>query len=248
MIKRSFTFLGFLLFSFFLTSCKKSEQASHRELIVGMSADYPPFAYFNNGEITGFEVELIQQLGKQLGYKVLIKDMPFDSLIGALQAKRIDLVISAMSATDERKKSIDFSDDYHLSKPVILVEKSSQFTSFKQLYDQVLGVQMGTIYESELKKIQEINTKLKIHSLNKVPDLLQDLWLKRISGIVVGDIEAKTLVRKYPQLTCVDSKQSITAYAIAFPKNSSLKATINKALKDFMNTKKFEKIRSHYFN
>jgi polar amino acid transport system substrate-binding protein len=84
-----------------------------RPLLIGMELAYPPFEMTDPaGKPAGVSVDLAHALGKHLGRKVRIENTPFDGLIPALKTGRVDLVISSMTATQERSKSIDFSDPY----------------------------------------------------------------------------------------------------------------------------------------
>ena len=107
-----------------LLACGKKENAAtenknaageEKVLRVGLNAVFAPFEYVENGEIKGFDIDLINEIGKNLGYKIEIIDQSFDGLIPALKAGKIDLIISGMSATEERKKSVDFTDEYFMS-------------------------------------------------------------------------------------------------------------------------------------
>lgn len=96
-----------------LPACKKSETGSARPLIVGMDLSYPPFETIGvGGEPTGVSVDLAKALGESLGREVRIENMPFVGLIPSLKSGKIDLIISSMSDTPERRNSIAFSDPY----------------------------------------------------------------------------------------------------------------------------------------
>src|SRR5262249_29166250 len=94
----------------FLTGC---EQDKTPKLRVGMEASYAPFEFKNEkGELDGVDVKIAEALAKHLGLKLVISEYTFAGIITALQGDEIDCIISAMTATDERRKSIDFSDPY----------------------------------------------------------------------------------------------------------------------------------------
>ena len=93
-----------------LNGCSRQ---SHNQLIVGMELAYPPFEMTDpQGHPAGVSVDLANALGKYLGRDVEIQNIPFDGLIPSLQTRKIDLIISSMTATAERAKTIDFSDPY----------------------------------------------------------------------------------------------------------------------------------------
>ncbi len=95
-------------------------------LVVGMDLSYPPFETLDaSGQPTGVSVDLARALGESLGRRVRIENIPFVGLIPALKSKRIDLVISSMTDTPERRQSIAFSEPYLSTGLALLVAKNS---------------------------------------------------------------------------------------------------------------------------
>lgn len=95
-------------------------------LKVGTSADYAPFEYVDAAkgeEIIGFDIDLIKLVGEKIGVDMQVQDMDFNSLVPALQAGKIDVVISGMTPNPEREKVVDFSDKYNETEQVIIVKK-----------------------------------------------------------------------------------------------------------------------------
>nr|6Y16_A Chain A, Amino acid ABC transporter, periplasmic amino acid-binding protein,Amino acid ABC transporter, periplasmic amino acid-binding protein [Thermotoga maritima MSB8]6Y16_B Chain B, Amino acid ABC transporter, periplasmic amino acid-binding protein,Amino acid ABC transporter, periplasmic amino acid-binding protein [Thermotoga maritima MSB8] len=89
------------------------EIKSRGYLLVGLSADFPPFEFVDeNGNIVGFDVDLAKEIARRLGVELKIVDMTFDGLIPSLLTKKIDVIISGMTITEERKKVVAFSDPY----------------------------------------------------------------------------------------------------------------------------------------
>jgi len=102
------------------------DETSPEPLIIGMELNYPPFEMTDAaGNPSGVGVEMAHALGDYLHRPVTIENMPFEGLIPALKTGRIDLIISSMTATEERRKSIDFSDPYLSTGLAILVKKES---------------------------------------------------------------------------------------------------------------------------
>jgi polar amino acid transport system substrate-binding protein len=114
----------------FAVSCALKPKST---LIVGMELNYPPFEMVDpQGKPTGISVEMANELGKFLEKKVQIQNIPFDGLIPALKTGKIDLIISSMTETPERAKSIDFSDPYLRTGLCLLVNKSAPIDSVDQ--------------------------------------------------------------------------------------------------------------------
>jgi polar amino acid transport system substrate-binding protein len=122
-------------------------QKSHDQLIVGMELAYPPFEMTDQqGRPAGVSVDLANALGQYLGRRVEIQNIPFDGLIPSLQTAKIDLIISSMTATAERAKSISFSDPYLKTGLCLLVGKNSPIQSIQDADqpDKTLAVKRGT--------------------------------------------------------------------------------------------------------
>jgi polar amino acid transport system substrate-binding protein len=119
----------------------------HPQLIVGMELAYPPFETSDpHGQPSGVSVDLAHDLGKFLGREVEIQNIPFDGLIPSLQTRKIDLIISSMTPTEERAKTIAFSEPYLSTGLCLLVGKNSPIQNMAEA-DQdgrVLAVKQGT--------------------------------------------------------------------------------------------------------
>ena len=127
---------GLLLLMVLFPVCQGGAVAAEARdtLIVGMELAYPPFEMTDvKGEPTGVSVDLAHALGKALGKKIVIQNMAFDGLIPSLKTGKIDLIISSMTATAERAKSIDFSDPYLQTGLCLLVKKDSPIQTITDL-------------------------------------------------------------------------------------------------------------------
>lgn len=141
-----------------LTACGPKQPANHLEAIktagvikIGTSADYPPFEYVDQaGNMAGFDVELMQELAKNLGVKVEWVDMPFDSLIAAVQEGKIDASIAAFNYSEERDEKIDFTVPYFTNEDAFVVAEgfADTITAPEDLAKYTVGVQSGTTQDS----------------------------------------------------------------------------------------------------
>lgn len=214
-----------------LVGCKdeKKETDAQTAIVVVTSADYPPFEFYQNGEMVGFEIDLMKAIAKELKRDIKFQDLPFDSIIGSLQAKRVDMAISGISATEERAKVVDFTTHYNESKSVIIIDDAT-INTMSDLKGKIVGVQMGSTYESCLKEWQSKVEDLQIQSLTKVPDLIQNLKVKRIVGIALGVTEANAVMAQVKGLRMINIPDTEISYAIAVPKGSELTAQINSVI------------------
>ena len=137
----------FLALSLLFTLCACSRST---KLIIGTDATYPPFEYVDEkGQISGVDIEVGREIAKALGREVEFRNINFDGLITALRTGSIDLVISSMTATPERRQSIDFSEPYVKTGLSILAAKDSTVQSAADLKTpgRKIVVRLGTTGE-----------------------------------------------------------------------------------------------------
>ncbi len=138
-IKKLLTFVGLpfmVMLTFFMIQQQPvlaagqtvSQVQAKKTLVLGTSPDYAPYEFLVNkngkNKIVGMDIQVAQKLADDLGVKLVVKSMDFDALLVGLETGKVDMVISAMSPTDERSKSVDFSDVYYLGGQSILVNKA----------------------------------------------------------------------------------------------------------------------------
>ncbi len=117
-----------------LTACgdpgKSLEDIQEKGTItVATSPDFPPFEYLEDGEVVGIEIEILSQIAKELGVTLTVQEMDFDSVVPGVQAGKFDLGASGITATEKRKKNVDFSEPYFLASQAIVVPKDSTIDS-----------------------------------------------------------------------------------------------------------------------
>lgn len=137
-------------------SSEKNQASASEEKVykVGIAANYPPFDFIKDTKITGFDVDLLEEIAKRENLKLEWVNMSFDGLIPALKAGKIDMIASAMSSTPQRLNSMDFSNTYFNTKNLYLKLKTDSSISDKQsLEGKKIGVQLGTIQENAAKAI-----------------------------------------------------------------------------------------------
>ena len=169
-------------------------------LKVGTSADYSPYEFHKvvNGEdkIVGFDDFIVQEMAKDMGVKVEYTDMDFDGLLGALQANKVDIVLSGMTPNEERKKSVDFSEIYYTNSNVCIVSKGKEdsIKTSDDLKKLKVGVQKGTTQADYVTGDLGITNATQ---LKKIPDLMLELQNGKIDVIVTGKAVAEINVKNY---------------------------------------------------
>ncbi|HCX3115681.1 TPA: ABC transporter permease subunit [Staphylococcus aureus] len=208
------------------------------ELRVGLSADYAPmeFEHTVNGktEYAGVDIDLAKKIAKDNNLKLKIVNMSFDSLLGALKTGKIDIIISGMTSTPERKKQVDFSDSYMMTKNIMLVKKDkvNEYKDIKDFNNKKVGVQKGT----EQEKIAQTEIEnASITSLSRLPDVILALKSGKVEGAVVEKPVAEAYLKQNPKLGISNVKfnEEEKDTVIAVPKDSpKLLSQVNKTIKE----------------
>ncbi|KQL51244.1 ABC transporter substrate-binding protein [Heyndrickxia shackletonii] len=215
-------------------------------LIMGTSADFPPFETRDTaGNVVGFDVDLGNYIAKKLGYKLEIKDMKFDGLIGALQSKRVDMVLSGMSATEERKKNVDFSTPYHHSGEMFVTKKGSSINTVDDLKGKTIGVQLGSIQEEGAKNLQK-TVKFDTKAMDDSTTLIQELLSSRIQAAYLDKSVAEGYIKNQGLTGFDDPTTSSPGMGIAFPKGSNLVDKVDKILKEMQDNGKMDELKAKW--
>lgn len=222
------------------TSLDKIKEAN--KIVLGTSADYPPYEFHKQidgkDEIVGFDIEVAKEIAKDIGVELEIKDMDFDGLLAALDTGNVDFVVAGMSATEERKQSVDFSKEYYMedSGLLVLTDNKDKYQSIADLEGLNIGAQKGTVQE-EVAEEQIEGARIK--SLAKVTDLVLELKNNKIDGLVLAIPVAEAYVSRHPDLILaphIDLGQG-DGIAVAIKKGNQelvdiINATIDRLMSD----------------
>lgn len=223
---------------------------SKGKLVVGTSADYPPYEFHaikdGKDDIVGFDIDIAKEVAKDLGVELEVKDMDFDGLLVALQAGKVDMVFAGMTPTDERKENADFSDIYYTATHRFILRSGEEGSvkSFDDLKDKKIGVQKGSIQEGIAKdNFDAANIK----SLAKVTDLVLDLKNNKVDAILIEEGVAKINCDKNKDIAISDFvvKDEDGGAAIALKKGSTeLQTEVNKTISKLKEEDKITKFVS----
>ncbi|AQW81064.1 amino acid ABC transporter, periplasmic arginine/lysine/histidine-binding protein [Campylobacter pinnipediorum subsp. pinnipediorum] len=247
-------FLLFLAFAVFFMGCMDEKKeakvadvnSSKQEVVkLGVSMDYPPFEFIDdNNNPAGFDIELMQAVAKKVGFELELNNISFDGLIPALKAGKIDAIMSAMSATEDRRKSVDFSDTYYSTENLFIRKKGSDVNQ-NSLVDKQIGVQLGTLQESAAKKIEGA----KVIPADNVLSAIMGLKAGKIDVVLIDSSIGYGYLKQNEDLEefykVADGSEG---FSIAFEKDkkAELIKKINSALKELKDDGTFEKIEEKY--
>lgn len=215
------------------------------KIYVGTNAEFPPFEYLEKGKITGFDIELIEEMGKILDADIKIVDMSFDGLLPALQMKKVDAVIAGMTATEERMKTVAFTQPYYTASQVIIVKKdNNSIKSFNDLRGKKVGVMLGFTGDVVVSEIAGV----KVERFNAAYAGILALNSNKIEAVVLDSEPAKNYVLQNKNIKIVEGDTAQENYAIALRKNDKkLLEKLEKALKETKNNGTYDKLLKKYF-
>ncbi|MBA3925912.1 ABC transporter permease subunit [Listeria rustica] len=207
-------------------------------LVVGLSADYPPYEFHKTVKgkdtIVGFDISIAKKIAKDMGVTLDIKEMDFDSLLPALKTNKIDMIISGMSPTPERLKEVDFSDPYMTVQQKVVIRKTDKdkFKTTNDFAGATVGAQKQTTQEA---LAQDELTGAKVKSLSKVTTLMLELQQKKLDAVVLEGPVADAYISQYDDLMISDVQfvNGTKQTAIAMNKGTtSLQKSVNTSLQE----------------
>lgn len=119
----------------------KDVERNNGTLIIGTNAEFPPYEYYENNQITGIDIDIMHAICDKLGMELKVEDMAFDSIIAAVSSGKVNVGASGFTVTEERKKNVSFSEPYIVSKQVIIVKNDNNVISGslkEKLYDNFI--------------------------------------------------------------------------------------------------------------
>lgn len=221
------------------------------ELVMGTSPDYPPYEFeatvHGKSQIVGMDVEIGKKIAKDMGVKLVIKKMSFDTLLTGLQTGKVDMVISGMNPTPERRQNVSFSDIYYQGGFDILINKSDQwrYHDKNSFENKTVGAQTGSTQYVESKK-QIKNVKIK--GMTSASDLVLALQSHKVAGVAMEKPTAEAYAANNKSLVAIpthfDLNASSTNSAVAFQKGST--TLVNQANKSIATIKKEQLVNKKY--
>ncbi|MGY3748459.1 ABC transporter substrate-binding protein/permease [Vagococcus salmoninarum] len=216
------------------------------KLVIGLSADYPPYEFHAtvNGkdQVVGADISMGEKIAEDLGVKLVVEELGFDALLGALNTGKIDLIISGMSPTPDRQKEVNFSDSYITINQRVVVRKSDKdkYTDAKA-FD---GLKVAAQKQSTQEELAQTElTGSEVVSLPKVTDIVLNLQNKKVDGAVIEGPVAEAYVAQNPALalTDIDFENGQADMAIAMSKEApALQTKVNETVKDIQDNNLME--------
>jgi ABC-type amino acid transport substrate-binding protein len=213
------------------------------EITVASNIAYPPFEYSPKGGPKGFDIDLMNEIGKRAGFEVEYENVRFDSILRGLDTDLFNAAISAMSITKEREQQIDFSDPYFNADQALLVASDSEVQSIDDLAEAPVGVQAGSTGQIKAEDLLDDEQIGKIMPYRTIGDAFVALEGGKIEGVIY-DLSAahRKIVESGGEIRFVEPISTGEQYGIAFPKDSPLVDPVNQALAEIKDDGTYEKL------
>ena len=219
-------------------------------LVNGIDANYPPFAYIDKtGTPSGFDVEAMEWIAKEIGEEVTHQPIEWSGIIQSLMSKKIDIIASGMSITEERAQKVNFTIPYWIVENVIVVKKDSALTVDEVLNGKkILGVQQGTSEAKWLKAEKEKNGwNFTLRYYNSSPLAVEDILNGRIVAAAMESAPAKDAISKKDVKSIGEFGMESDEFGYAVRKDDpELLGKVNAALKKFMSSPDWDALVKKY--
>ncbi len=243
-----------------LAACGKQEDqsaaapqaAAARVYVVGVESAYAPFSSENEQkEVVGFDIDVMKALAKKIGIQVKFVPTPFEGFFNFLAQGDRDLLISAITITDERKKSVAFSDPYFVATQTIaLPAADTKVNQMEDLKPLTVGTQSATSGDELVQQVLGKNSA-KIKRFDSTPLALKELESGGVDAVVADEPVVKNYIANNPNSklrTVTDPNFPKEDYGIAVRKDDpELLAKINKGLAEMKADGSFAAISAQYF-
>ena len=224
-------------------SKKSGMTVEEGKLIMGTNAAFPPYEYYEGYTIVAIDAEIAQAIADELGLELVIEDMEFDGIIGAVTAGKVDMGLAGMTVTEDRLENVNFSDTYAHASQVVIVTNDSEIATVDDLANKTVGVQLGTTGDIYAEDIEGVT----LERYNKGFEAVQSLLTGKIDAVIIDEQPAKAFVSQNEGIKILEEKFTDEDYAAAIAKdNTELVEAVNKALASLKSSGKLDEIVAKY--
>jgi ABC-type amino acid transport substrate-binding protein len=229
-------------------SSSSSEESSGggEKLKVGSDIPYPPFEQGKKGSYTGFDVELMEAIGEEIGREPEFIDSSFETIFRDVAQGKFEAVMSAATITEEREKVVSFSHPYYLSEQAVLVKEGSPIKGLEDLKGETVGAQQGT---TGLELGKEKAEAGELRPFPEGPDAINALKAGTVAAVIIDAPVAKNAVEETGGIEVAEKVPTEETYGIAVAQESTeLLEQINEGLTDVLENGKYAKVYEEWFH
>lgn len=224
----------FIFMLFLLVGCGKN----NNEIVMVTEAGFAPYEYYDSGEIVGVDIDIAREIAKEMGKKLVIKDVSFDSIINEVKTGKADFGAAGISYSEERAEEVDFSINYSVSKQIVIVKDNSSITNVNDISNKKIAVQLGSIADTY---VTDNYKNANIIRQKKYLAAIEDLKSDKVDAVVMDELPAKEIINSNSGLKILDGSLTNDSYGMIVKKgNSEMLSVINKVLDRLIQEGKIE--------
>lgn len=229
-----------------LTACE-SDKDEKETLIMATNAMFPPYEYYENEKIVGIDAEIAKAIADELNMNLEIEDIEFGSIVAGVQSGKYDIGVAGLTVTEDRKKSVNFTQSYATGVQVVIVKKDSKIKTVDDLSKKnKIGVQQDTT--GDIFSTDDFGDK-SVSRYNKGADAVEALKSDKVDCVIIDNEPAKSFVAANDGLKILDTEYAVEDYAICVSKdNDELLKKIDKAITKLKDDGTLQKIVDKYIN
>ena len=216
---------------------------------VGCSATFVPFesiemAADGSKNYVGMNIDIVKAIVEKNGGSVEFVDMPFKSLIAAIQAGQIDFCSGGMAPTEEREKTLDFSEIFFYPRNAIVYRAEDDYPDLDSLQGKTVAYVFGTNYQQVAESIPDVNAV----GIQGSPACIEEVKSKRADACIIDGAGASEFLKNNDTLKMSLLDKTDDCFAIGFPKESPYYETFNNTLKEMMDDGELNKIIAEHLS
>lgn len=220
-----------------------------KTLKVACSATFVPYesvsiAPDGTKTYTGMNIDILNAIAEKLDFTIEYEDMPFKSIIGALQAGRIDLASGGMQPTDERRQNVDFSDIFFYPRNAIVYKEGAGYTTLDSLTGKKIAYVFGTNYQQIAESVEGAETS----GIQGSPACIEEVKTGRVDACIIDGAGATEFLKANEGLELSLLDKTEDCFAFVFPKDSPYREEINAVLKEMMENGELDAIVSNHLS
>ena len=216
---------------------------------VGCSATFVPFesiemAADGSKNYVGMNIDIVKAIVEKNGGSVEFVDMPFKSLMAAIQAGQIDFCSGGMAPTEEREKTLDFSEIFFYPRNAIVYRAEDDYPDLDSLQGKTVAYVFGTNYQQVAESIPDVNAV----GIQGSPACIEEVKSKRADACIIDGAGASEFLKNNDTLKMSLLDKTDDCFAIGFPKESPYYETFNNTLKEMMDDGELNKIIAEHLS
>lgn len=216
---------------------------------VGCSATFVPFesiemAADGSKSYTGMNIDIITAIVEKNGGTVEFMDMPFKSLMAAIQANQIDFCSGGMAPTDERRQTLDFSEIFFYPRNAIVYRTGDSYPDLESLQGKTIAYVFGTNYQQVAEGVEGAETV----GIQGSPACIEEVKSKRADACIIDGAGAAEFLKQNEDLEMSLLEKTEDCFAIGFPKESPYYETFNNTLKEMMDNGELDSIIAEHLS